>query len=188
MIRIESGNQHQLRYRRGTGIYGLLGLPFLLFGLVAFAFCSFALRALDFLGILVGFVMGGPFLLLGASIVGWRAEFLFDRAEGKLTRSWGILFPMRKKYFSLKDFKELSIKPENRVHRFAGRTRMSTWTVYPLTLIGPAASEHLFESTSPEYSIRHGREIAAFLNLPLNDHSRDNMVPTRESASSGGRL
>ena len=152
----------RIEIRSGGGCVSLLGLPFLLAGCgVIVATVSGAFDGPPAVGIIFGCV----FALVGTLIVFGRAGFEID-AKSRTYRKWYRLLMLTKETTGTLDgFGRVAIDREVR------HSKNSTYTVYPIRLVGQEGKLDIEESRDADKARSDAEAIAKTLAMPLADRT-----------------
>ncbi len=162
------GDPDRYAVKRGGGCLMLFGLPFFAAGV--------AVIVLGVLGKMTS-ESGGPpplvfiipfgliFASVGAALMFGRAGIVIDKRSGTVTKWWGLLVPFKSTTFPIDKVKAVTITSEVR------RSKNSTYTVYPVRLIGPAKPLNVEEPRDSDKARRRAEELAKFLDLGVEDSS-----------------
>ena len=156
----------------GGGCLTLIGLPFLLGGLllIACVFIPGKVRGGDDLPWYVGFTAGSLFGLPGALLVFGRARERIDRRQAVVESSFSAIATFRRKERPLGLFQHVSVTREVRSSSSRSGGSGKT-TVYPVRLVGDGDKIDWETLTSPERARRSAEDLAKFVRLPLRDSS-----------------
>jgi len=117
-----------------------------------------------FIAIAIG---GAVFFLIGLSMLLWRSQVVLDRNSGKGLQWNGVLVPMRRSRFRLRDVRHVTFTCDT----FS--TRHSSHSIYSARLEGPAKAVVLLSDTTGLPVRQAAEDAARYLGVPLNDVSRD---------------
>ncbi|MHC4201125.1 MAG: hypothetical protein ACYSU0_14125 [Planctomycetota bacterium] len=167
------GDPDRYVVKRGGGCLMLFGLPFFAAGV--------AVMVLGVLGKMTS-ESGGPpplviiipfgliFASVGAGLMFGRAGIVIDKRSGTVTKWWGLLVPFKRTTFPVEKIRAVTITSEVR------RSKNSTYTVYPVRLIGPAEPLNVEEPRDSDRARRRAEELAKFLDLGVEDSSSGKKV------------
>ena len=168
MKRVNTGNPDQLAYKEGGGCVSFFGLPFFVAGLfVIYAGLTGQMKSKGGApagtgGMIFCAIFGLIFASVGATFLFGRGGFVFDRATKTVKRWYGLLFPMWSRNYDISLFREVTLSQEVR------RTKNSTYTVYPVRLVGPNANPlDISEPRDEQEARRLAEEIAKFINCDM---------------------
>lgn len=162
----------QFQAKEGGGCLSLFGLPFFLAGILVALIgirvvpVSNAADVPTWAWPLI-FLMGFAFVSVGGGLVLGRRWITLDKAQGIVSKRWGLLVPMRGETYSLRDYEAV-------VLRFAAGDS-DTADRYPVSLKAKAGQADFALSTSAQYgeSRERAAAVAKFLDFPLVDASTD---------------
>ena len=170
MARLSSSDPDVMAYRSGGGCVSLFGLPFLAAGLGVMTSFLWATGG-EAPPAVVVIPFGGLFAGIGAAFVFGRAGKIIDRRAGTVTTWWGLLVPFKTTVTQLADYERVTLSREVR------RSKNSTYTVYPVRLVGAGAGGVKIEEPRNVNAARKtGEEVAKFVGLPLADSSSGALV------------
>ncbi len=167
---VPSGRQDVLEMRGGGGLLMLFGIPFLAAGLFVIASGLGLLPGKDHMPALIAVPFGGIFALAGSLIVFGRRGCTMDRSRGVIQYWSGLLAPMFRKTHRIEDIQQVTLTKEVR------RSDRSSYTVYPVRLLGDGIKLEIGETQRYEKSRRLAEQLAEFLSLPLADSSSGEVV------------
>jgi hypothetical protein len=172
----------QLQVREGGGCLSLFGLPFFLAGVFV---ALIGIRVVPVRNAAdvpawawpLIFLMGIAFVVVGGGLVCGRRWITLDKAQGVLSKRWGLLVPMGGETHSLRDYEAVLLRLETGDSRRAAQ--------FPVVLKARAGHPDLALSTSTQYgeSRERAAAVAKFLDIPLVDASTDH-----ESVVPAGRV
>lgn len=167
-----TNDPERIELKSGGGLLMVFGLPFFAagVGMLSVYFGGVEIEDDAWVAALVGII----FALVGAAIMFGRAAVIIDKRQGTLQRWWGLLVPWVRKSQPLSDFE--MVETSLRVIR----SKNSTRTVYPVTLVGPAAKVTLRQPGSATESRKLAERVANFLTLGVRDTTGQEPV-TREA-------
>ncbi len=180
----------QFQVREGGGCLSLFGLPFFLAGIfvgligIRVMPVSNAADVPAWAWPLI-FLMGLTFVVVGGGLMFGRRWITLDKAQGTLSKQWGLLVPMRGETHSLRDYEAVLLRLE------AGDSHSAAQ--FQVLLKAGAGHADLTLSSSTQYGESRERAgaVAKFLGFPVIDASTDHesvVSPDRVDATFQERL
>ena len=160
-------NGNVIDQQTGGGCAYLIGLPFFLAGLgvIVITFIPPETRGGDPISLYFGIPFGSLFALIGGAILFGRMNLTIDRNTGLIRKQWkafGII--ARNQEAEIKAYDKISVTSEIR------RSKNSTYTVYPIRLLGPDVKKFDISQSRNELEARKETEVLSkFLSLPIHD-------------------
>ena len=150
--------------KSGGGCLMVFGLPFLLMGLGVMISPTGIIPAKNapppwYFAVPFGLV----FAAVGAAFVFGRGGVRIDRTQRTVTTWWGLLVPFKKTEHGLDEYDHVGLTKEIR------RSKNSTYTVYPVKLLGRGKEVGFGEPREYQAARRKAEEIAGFLGLRMMD-------------------
>ncbi len=162
---VERGRSDVFEMRGGGGPVSIVGLPFLVVGLVVGALSLGVVPVGNGPPAIVALAFALPFTAVGAGLVFGRRGCIIDQKRRHVVTWWGLLVPFRRTEQKLADFSAVSITREVR------RSNNSTYTVYPVRLEGEGAKVSLGDLRADLEARTLAESVAKFTGLPLSDAS-----------------
>ena len=174
-----------IQVREGGGILSFFGLPFLAAGvfllLAGLGVIPFSNEnEIPGWGHALFMVMGLAFTTVGSVLVFGRSWTIIDRSAGSITKSKGLLVPMRQDQLSLHD--------HNRVELRFEKGDSDSPDTYPICLTGSGGRTlKIISGSDFAASFRQAACLAYFLQFPLEDATGGHLrTLTPEELVSGG--
>jgi len=162
---VNSSRGDVLEMRGGGGVLMLFGLPFLATGLFVLGMGLGLIPVKNGPPVFIAVPFGALFALGGGLLMFGRRGCVMDRAKGTIEYWSGILVPMFRKTHRIADLARVTLSKEIR------RSDKSSYTVYPVRLVGADLKLNIGEAQRYEKSRQLAEQLAEFLQLPLADSS-----------------
>jgi hypothetical protein len=162
----------RLELKSGGGILAVFGLPFLAAGVFMLYAYSGGVEIDE--DAWVALLLGVVFTAAGLAITLGRAGLIIDRGQGVVERWWGLLVPWRRKSWATSEFHAVEVS------RKVIRTKNGRRIVYPVSLVGTAASVRFGRERRLPAARQMAERVANFLDVGMRDTT--GAVPVERAA------